>query len=200
MSYRKVSGQIIEYRGESDKARERREREGWFQKYAPPELSGIDIGCGGDPINQTFRQWDERIKWCGDATLMSGIPSNAFHTVYTSHVLEHLQEPQKAIRRWYEITRPGGHLIIIVPHRDLYEQKTELPSRFNGDHKHFWLPEKGEYPWTRGLKEEVLAALPNANIVSLRVLDEDYIPSGEDLDHPMGEYSIEVILRKADQP
>jgi hypothetical protein len=44
------------------------------------------------------------------------------------------------------------------------------------------------------LKGEVLAAIPNADIVSFRVLDEDYDDQGTK--HPTGEYSIEIIIRK----
>jgi hypothetical protein len=40
----------------------------------------------------------------------------------------------------------------------------------------------------------VLQAVPNANIVSLRVLDEDWVSNGDG--HSGGEYSIEVIIRK----
>ena len=186
---------IAVYEGETSKARKRREREGWFEKYAPPNMSGIDLGCGPDPLNHTFRRWDSSYGE-GDATILEGVPPNTFHTVYASHILEHLQYPRQGIARWYEVLRPEGHLIIIVPHRDLYEQKKEMPSAINPWHKTFWLPEEEDYPWTKSLKHEVLAAIPNANIVLLRVCDDGYKPGNMYNNHPEGEYSIELIVQK----
>lgn len=181
--------------GETAKARGRREREGWFEQYAPPHRSGIDIGCGPDPLNASFRRWDTMYGE-GDGAILAGVPPCTFHTVYASHVLEHIEDTQQALRRWYEVVRPGGHLIVIVPHRDLYEQRKTLPSIFNPWHKHFWLPEDPELPHTRGLKEEVLRAIPDADIVSLRVLDEGYRPGDLFSPSAMGEYSIEIIVKK----
>jgi predicted SAM-dependent methyltransferase len=117
--------------------------------------------------------------------------------VYASHVLEHIQYHRKAIKRWYEVLKPGGHLIILVPHRDLYEQRRMLPSKWNDEHLRFWLPEEEDLPCTLSLKKEILAAIPNANFVEFRVVDEGYEPSGGPLDHPIGEYSIEAVVRKA---
>jgi SAM-dependent methyltransferase len=109
--------------------------------------------------------------------------------------VEHLSSPRKAIKRWYEVLQPGGHLIIIAPHRDLYEQKKMLPS-YNPEHMRFWLPDEEDLPCTKSLEKEVLAAIPDADILSLRVLDEGYEPGTKDRMHPLGEYSIELIVKK----
>lgn len=183
------------FKGETSKSHQRRVREGWFEKYAPEDKIGIDIGCSIDPLNQTFRRYDFAFG-DPDATHMDGMPSNLFHTVYASHILEHISYPQTAIRRWYEILKPGGHLIIVVPHRDLYEKKRFTPSMWNKDHKYFWLPDVEEPPATKSLKKEVLAAIPNADIVEFRVLDEGYDYSLSKDEHPIGEFSIECIIRK----
>lgn len=180
---------------ETSKSFLRRKNENWFQKYAPPNLNGIDIGCGNDPINKTFTKWDQ-VFGDGNAEIMEGVADNSFHTVYTSHLLEHLYKPIEAIQKWYHICCAPGHLIICVPHRDLYEKKNELPSRFNPDHKTFWLPETGEPPCTLGLKETVLKAIPNADIVLLRVLDDGFISNGPYKDSD-GEHSIEIIIHKS---
>lgn len=182
--------------GETSKAWARRIREGWFEKYAPEDKIGIDIGARQDPLNCTFRRYDW-IYGDGDATAMESIPANTFHTVYASHILEHLQYPDKAIKRWYEITKPDGHLIIIVPHRDLYEKKRFLPSSWNPEHTYFWLPNEEDRPCTRSLKKTILDVVPDANIIVLRVLDEGYDYSIPKEDHAVGEYSIECIVKKA---
>lgn len=181
--------------GETSKARPRRLREGFFKKYAPADRPGVDIGCSDDPLNQTFRRWD-LVLGDGDATEMAGVPAGAFWTVYASHVLEHLSFPRQALRRWWEILHPGGHLIVCVPHRDLYERRRMLPSRWNEDHKYFWLPDCEEAPCTKSLKGEIAAAVPAASVVSLRVLDEGYDHTLPDSVHPVGEFSIEAILLK----
>jgi SAM-dependent methyltransferase len=178
---------------ETIKSRERRVRENWFEKYAPFHFSGIDIGCGKDPLNATFRRFDH-LFGDGDAQKMIGVPDNSFFTVYASHILEHLHDPIEALHNWYRICLSPGHLIICVPHRDLYEKRTTLPSRWNAEHKTFWLPEMGEPPITRGLRETILQAIPNADIVLLRVLDEGWVSNGDA--HSGGEYSIEAIVRK----
>jgi SAM-dependent methyltransferase len=178
---------------ETKKSHKRRKKEGWFEKYAPPDKLGIDIGAGGDPIHPTFRVWDIKFK-DGDATLMKGVPDNSYHTVYASHILEHLTKPILALKNWYRILKPGGHLIVVVPHRDLYEKKKRLPSRWNRSHKTFWLPDKGEPPDTKNFKKIIRKAGPG-KIVLFRTLDEgfDYVKKNK---HSRGEYSIEAIIQK----
>ena len=179
--------------GETTKAHNRRLKENWFKKYAPDDRSGIDIGCQIDPLNDTFRRWDI-IFGDSDATFLKGISDNKFHTVYASHILEHLEFPVFAIQNWYRVLRPGGHLIINVPHRDLYECKKELPSFWNQQHRIFWLPDQEEPPYTLSLKNTVLDAIVDANIILFRILNEGYSRNGNK--HPGGEYSIECIVQK----
>jgi SAM-dependent methyltransferase len=157
--------------GETWKAHERRVRTGWFEKYAPDQ-PGIDIGPDRDPLNHTFRRW--LYEKDGDATFMSGVPDGVFQTVYASHVLEHLHEPQRALKHWWRILRPGGHLIVVVPHRDLYEKKKELPSRWNPDHKWFWLPDADEPPVTLNFQRVLTEAVPDGEMISFTILDEGF--------------------------
>ena len=180
--------------GETSKAFERRLREGWFYKYL--NGTGIDIGCANDPVTPTCRRWDQS-NGDPDATLMQGIPDNSFDWVYTSHLLEHLNEPVTAIQNWWRILKPGGLLIICVPHRDLYEKKLTLPSLWNPDHKTFWVPHLPEPPNTLGLLDSFLTTIPDHfQIQSLQTLDEGFFcPSPTK--HSAGEYTIEIIVRKA---
>lgn len=194
--------------GETRKAHARRLKEGWFDKYAPADKSGLDIGCGYDTLNETFCKFDQLFE-DGDAQLLEGV--DTYHTVYASHILEHVIDPVASVARWFEVVESGGHLIICVPHQHLYEGKTELPSRWNEDHKHFFLPEIEESPCTLSFKKVILDAIPDADIVEFKVQDADY-HSGVDWyqvelndgtlekisvrDHPRGEFSIEAIIRK----
>lgn len=182
--------------GETNKAEARRHREGWHARYAPPDRTGIDIGCERDPLNHTFWRWDQ-IFGDGDAAEMAGVPSGIFHTVYASHILEHLVDPVRALRRWYELVEDGGHLIVCVPHRDLYEKRKRLPSLFNPDHKTLWLPYVSAPPDTLCLADEIDKAIPGAHVAVYRVLSEGYDYSITDPNtHAQGEYSIEAVIRK----
>ena len=179
--------------GETAKAHNRRKKEGWFEKFAPEHLPGIDIGCGIDPLNDSFMLWDQ-MYGCGDATYMDGVPDSSFQTVYASHILEHVDNPIEAVSNWWRILQPGGHLIINVPHRDLYERKKELPSRYNKDHRSFWLPMESEAPNTFSLAGTIAEATKQVNFL-MRVLQEEYCDPGIEM-HAGGEYSIEAIVQK----
>jgi SAM-dependent methyltransferase len=180
--------------GETAKAHARREREGWYTRYIDAAQPGIDIGSSTEPVSPHFWKWD-LIYGHGDATLMKGMPDNFFQTIYASHVLEHLHDPKTALQNWWRICRPGGLIIILVPHRDLYEKKKELPSDWNHDHKWFWLPHEDEPPVTKSFWREICEALPHKKCLSFRVLDYDYDPVGPG-QHALGEFSIEAIIQK----
>ena len=191
--------------GETSKAHERRLREGWYDKFIKEPV--IDIGAGIDPIPVgNPRKWDNFWTGGSDATFMDGIEDNSYNTVYASHILEHIEDPETAIRNWFRILKPNGHLIIIVPHRDLYEKKKELPSRWNprnrvGDegHAHFWMPYSDEPPHTRGLQSTIYRALNGQKFDVFRdvfVRSDGYDHSLPPDVHPVGEYSIEQIIKK----
>jgi SAM-dependent methyltransferase len=101
---------------------------------------GIDIGatvsntlgnyCEFFPLCKSIKSWDIDD---GDAQYMEGVPDKRYDFVHSSHCLEHIIDPYKALEHWWRILRPGGHLIVIVPDEDLYEQGV-WPSQFNGDH------------------------------------------------------------------
>jgi SAM-dependent methyltransferase len=180
--------------GETIKAEPHRLMDGWFDKYAPDHLSGIDLGCQHDPLNHTFRRWDV-IFGDSDATYMDGVPDEKFHTVYASHLLEHIEDYQTALKNWWRILKPGGHLILIVPHRDLYEKKSQPPSNWNGEHKWFWLPDQEEPPRCLNLKHVLQEVLPDGTLVSFEILRKGWEDVGP-LQHSAGEFGIEAILRK----
>lgn len=130
--------------GETHKARGRRAREGFFEKYCRGR--GLDIGYGGDPVTPTAAGWDFEH---GDAQWLHGLDDESFDFVYSSHLLEHLSDCELALENWWRVLKPGGYLILYLPHRDLYEKKQRLPSRFNDDHKHFFLPDRDDPRYAR---------------------------------------------------
>lgn len=119
--------------GETGKAQARRQREGFFEKYCQGE--GLDIGCGNDPVVDGVYGWD---LMNGDAQYLKGVEDDSLDFVYSSHCLEHMIDVRIALYNWFRVIKTGGYLILYIPHRDLYEKKKELPSRFNPHHKHMF--------------------------------------------------------------
>jgi SAM-dependent methyltransferase len=185
---------------ETRKAHKRRVKEGFYRKYIKGQ--GIDIGCGridthdgADTISLTDCIHHDK-DMC-DATTMDIYQDNQFDYVYASHVLEHLDDPVTAVKNWMRICKPGGVVIISVPHRDLYERKRTLPSRWNEDHKYFYLPMECDPPHTFSL-----AGIINCACIGLHQCVESFavIDTATNADRPEehnnGEFSIEVIIRK----
>ena len=179
--------------GETRKAHERRAKEGFFEKYCQGE--GLDIGCGGDPLTATCSGWDV----ChGDAQYLQGIADESFDFVYSSHCIEHMLDVRMAIKSWFRVVRRGGYLIIYGPERDLYEKQQTLPSRFNLDHKHYFLVCRKEAPDTLDICEEIREALTNVGpyrIEYIRVCHDGWEPLTPEIQSP-GEYSFEIVIKK----
>jgi SAM-dependent methyltransferase len=53
-----------------------------------------------------------------EAANLDEVADDAYDAVLASHVLEHLADPLGALAEWRRVVRPGGHLLLIVPHRD----------------------------------------------------------------------------------
>ncbi len=178
------------YAGETAKARARRLREGFLEKYCGGR--GLDIGYGGDLLSNNCVGWDLEH---GDAQRLDGIDDESLDFVYSSHTLEHVADASTALRIWYRVVKSGGHLILFVPDRDLYEKQLTLPSRWNPDHRRFFLLHRDEPPDTVGLLPLIHKVIPDAAVVCARRCADGHTIV-EPLTHSDGEYSLEVILRK----
>jgi SAM-dependent methyltransferase len=132
---------------------------------------GLDIGCGGDPVFPDVRGFDIGD---GDANEITRFIHEDFDFVFSSHCLEHMVDPKKALLQWWALVRPGGHLFFIVPDEDLYEQGV-FPSRFNKDHKSTFTISKAKSwsPVSLNLLEVVLE-IPDARLISLTLQDHGY--------------------------
>ncbi|MFN7194294.1 MAG: tetratricopeptide repeat protein [Rhodospirillales bacterium] len=171
--------------------------------------AGIDIGAGSDPLSlyaeqfplmTRLRVWDMPD---GDAQKLATIPDDSLDFAHSSHCHEHMVDPMAALQRWFAVVKPGGHLVLLIPDEDLYEQGI-WPSNKNTDHK-----------WTFSLYKKrswsaksinVLALLtqlpPSAETVKLEKLDASYryrLPPLDQTLTPIGECGIEIVLRKRPQ-
>lgn len=54
----------------------------------------------------------------GEAGKLDGVPDDAYDAFLASHVVEHLANPLGALAEWQRVVRPGGYMLLIVPHRD----------------------------------------------------------------------------------
>jgi len=132
---------------------------------------GIDIGCGPDPICPDARRFDVED---GDANDILSYVSDTFDFVYSSHCLEHMRDPKKALLDWWTLVKPSGHLFLIVPDEDLYEQGV-FPSRFNPDHKATFTIAKAKSWSTVSINVlDLISALPDSQIISIALQDHAY--------------------------
>jgi len=133
--------------------------------------SGIDIGCGPDPVTPGARRFDLEH---GDANVVSQHVKEQFDFVYSSHCLEHMHDPRMTILDWWKLVKPGGHLFVVVPDEDLYEQGV-FPSRFNDDHKATFTISKARSWSPKSINVLDLAnSLPDGQLVSLQLQDAGY--------------------------
>jgi SAM-dependent methyltransferase len=58
------------------------------------------------------------VQFLGEATNLSNIREASYDIVLSSHCLEHIANPLRALREWQTVCRPAGYLCVIVPHRD----------------------------------------------------------------------------------
>lgn len=54
-------------------------------------------------------------QWIREAGALAVIADATCDFVLSSHCLEHLANPLAALREWRRVTRPGGHLLLVVP-------------------------------------------------------------------------------------
>jgi len=176
--------------GETTKAHSRRVREGFFDNYCIGE--GLDIGFGSDLIIKDAKGYDFEH---GNAQYLKGVKDDLFDFVYSSHTIEHLSDPAEGVKNWFRVVKPGGYMILYLPHRELYEKKKTLPSRFNLDHRHFFLIDRDEAPDTIGIVPLIERNLNDFEIIYAKECSEGFTIT-DPLVHSDGEFSIEVVVRK----
>lgn len=180
--------------GETSKAKARREREGFFSHLTG---KGMDVGCGLDKVTPDADEFDlYQGGREGDGTFLAGVADASYDWVYSSHCLEHLDDPREALRNWWRVLRPGGKLILYVPHRDFYEKKEAPPSRWNMEHKVFLVPDRHLGEKVLGLRQLLEESFgKNVEIVYLKECTEGHTIRDPEV-HSDGEYSIECVVVK----
>jgi SAM-dependent methyltransferase len=131
---------------------------------------GLDIGAGPDPVIPGVQTFDQAH---GDANKIDEYLQDQFDFVFSSHCLEHMMNPWDALPRWWKLIKPGGHMVLVVPDEDLYEQGF-WPSLFNDDHKHtFTLKEKSWSPVSICIPK-LIRTLENTECISITEQSNGY--------------------------
>lgn len=195
----------MSYKSEAGKPQTLRRRE--LQGLLPLHGHGIDVGAGkpGKPGHDWWKHFPTMVcdpwdKEQGDAHYLKGVPDEYYDWLFSSHCLEHLEDPELALSNWLRVVKPGGWLLISVPHRTLYEGKCRLPSHWNKNHLRYYLPYEGDGADTVGLygwlnvRSHVTRLFKIETIVTGDWGNTGPATSGK---HADGEYQIDALLRKA---
>ena len=147
---------------------------------------GIDIGCGPTKVlphaigidslkdEELFGVQMKPDLVCEDACKLA-IPDADLDFVFSSHLLEHIEDTQAALREWWRVLKVGGYLVLYLPHRDLYPRIGQPGA--NPDHKHDFAP------------EDVIAALEDTGPVGFDVAANEVRDQGT-------EYSFLLVFQK----
>ena len=131
----------------------------------------LDIGAGQDPVSPSAIVFD---KPQGNAeNIFEHFQKESFDTVFSSHCLEHVNEPLLVIQDWFALVKPGGYLFVIVPDEDLYEQG-HFPSIFNSDHKSTFTISKSVSWSSKSVNLLALAWELNGNLIYLKQQSDGY--------------------------
>ena len=102
--------------------------------------------------------------------------------VFSSHLLEHIENTQAALTEWWRVLKVGGYLVLYLPHAGLYPNIGEEGA--NPDHKHDFVPDD-----ITGL----MRLVGSWDLLRNESRDYDNGPG-----QPGNEYSFFQVFRKAD--
>lgn len=177
---------------ETERSHKKRFINGFYKTYMNGK--GLDIGYRGsvkgriDAVLPTAIGID--IDYPGYDGITLPFNSESQDYVFSSHCLEHIDDPFQAIQEWWRVLKVGGYLVVTVPHKHLYERKEYPPSIWNGDHKRFYTP--------CSLLYEIEQSLPvnGYRIAHMRDNDDNFDYDRETSEHASGAYEIELVVKK----
>ena len=153
---------------------------------------GLDLGCGpykafshfiGVDNGNHARQFGWPIK--PDVSVESSDDLSLFNNesmdfVFASHLLEHMEDLNKALAEWFRVVKVGGYLVLYCPDDKLYPKVGEPGA--NPDHKHNLNQSK-----VTGIMKD----LPGWDLVRDDLRDADYGPNDT-----KNEYSFFQVYQK----
>lgn len=105
---------------------------------------GVDLGAGTFKVlphvisvdNCHHEMFGHHIKpdvYVEDCVKIDVFASQSMDFVYSSHLLEHIEDHGAALKEWWRLVKPGGYLILYLPDEDEYPKIGENGA--NPDHK-----------------------------------------------------------------
>ena len=167
---------------------------------------GLDVGGAPDPLAmyaELFPRMGKMIVWDkgdGDGQKLAKVKDEQFDFLHSSHCLEHLEDPRDGLANWFRVIKPGGHLIVIVPDEDMYEQGS-FPSVWNSDHKWTFTIFKTKSWCDKSVNvfDLILSLGERAEPLRIEKLDATFrykLPRFPQTETPIGECAIEFVVRK----
>ena len=98
-----------------------------------PQAISVDDGTHNDLFGHSV-QADLRM----DASKLDLFADGSLDFVYSSHLLEHIENYKAALKEWWRVVKIGGKLALYLPHKDFYPNIGVEGA--NPDHKHDFLP------------------------------------------------------------
>lgn len=149
----------------------------------------LDLGCGPEKVFPAVIgvDNDKDLKLFGikarptvvaDCATLDLFADQSVDTVFSSHLLEHIEDYKGALTHWWRVLKPGGYLVLYLPHADHYPNMG-MPGA-NPDHKHDFRNED--------VLDAMLAVMSKSGAGADLVVDE--VRTGGD------EYSFLQVYRK----
>jgi ADP-heptose:LPS heptosyltransferase/predicted SAM-dependent methyltransferase len=108
----------------------------------------LDLGCGPYITFPHFigvdntEEFNKGARWRPDITAdardLSIFATNSIDAVFSSHLLEHFENTEKVLKEWWRVIKPGGYLVLYLPHKKYYPNIGEEGA--NEEHKHDFMP------------------------------------------------------------
>lgn len=129
----------------------------------------LDVGCGHMPFRNIvlrhasdYEGFDVEarttgVAHIGNAEAMTAIGSAVYDTVLSFEVLEHLPHPPAAVREMARVLKPGGRLLISVPHLSRLHEEP---------HDYFRFTSHGIRTLMRDAELEIESVQPTAGLLS----------------------------------
>lgn len=137
-----------------------------------PHFTGVD-SCRDTELFGTSMAPDVVVDTCERLDMFD---TKSCDAVFSSHLLEHIEDFRSALMEWWRLIKVGGYLVLYLPHRNLYPRIGEPGA--NPDHKHDFLP------------QDIVTAMGDADggwdLIERQVRDRDL------------EYSFLLVFQKRD--
>jgi len=124
-------------RGETDNCRNR------LLKYCKGQ--GLDLGCGMSKIKPDAIGIDLLSPLADmrlDARILPYYSSGTFDYIYSSHLLEEIEDTKSTLKEWIRLTKKGGYIVLNQADKDIYppigDPKCNLSHKHHFDWEELW--------------------------------------------------------------